>query len=283
MMILSGASSLSAFRRQKLLYKLQSAVPLVTSVSAEYIHIADLNEPLTSDESKTLEALLQYGPKEQDVDKAGVLLLVVPRPGTISPWSSKATDIVHNCGLKNVLRVERGIAYYLQADTSLSDNQLMILGELLSDRMVEAVLTDFAQAESLFSHEQPAPVSVVDVLDGGAETLRLANVSLGLALADDEVDYLVASFRDLGRNPSDAELMMFAQANSEHCRHKIFNAEWTIDNVKQEHSLFKMIRQTHEANPGNVLSAYHDNAAVMAGFNGARFFTARTSGSARVG
>ncbi|MDB9977791.1 phosphoribosylformylglycinamidine synthase, partial [Porticoccaceae bacterium] len=212
MMILSGASSLSAFRRQKLLYKLQSAVPLVTSVSAEYIHIADLNEPLTSDESKTLEALLQYGPKEQDVDKAGVLLLVVPRPGTISPWSSKATDIVHNCGLKNVLRVERGIAYYLQADTSLSDNQLMILGELLSDRMVEAVLTDFAQAESLFSHEQPAPVSVVDVLDGGAETLRLANVSLGLALADDEVDYLVASFRDLGRNPSDAELMMFAQA-----------------------------------------------------------------------
>ncbi|MFQ3287728.1 MAG: phosphoribosylformylglycinamidine synthase, partial [Porticoccaceae bacterium] len=202
----------------------------------------------------------------------GVLLLVVPRPGTISPWSSKATDIVHNCGLKNVLRVERGIAYYLQADTSLSDNQLMILGELLSDRMVEAVLTDFAQAESLFSHEQPAPVSVVDVLDGGAETLRLANVSLGLALADDEVDYLVASFRDLGRNPSDAELMMFAQANSEHCRHKIFNASWTIDGVDQQHSLFGMIRNTNAVNGDNVLSAYSDNAAVVAGSQGGRFY-----------
>ncbi|MCS5593093.1 MAG: phosphoribosylformylglycinamidine synthase, partial [Porticoccaceae bacterium] len=272
MMILSGASSLSAFRRQKLLYKLQAAVPLVTSVSAEYVHIADLNEPLTSDESKTLEALLQYGPKEQDVDKDGMLLLVVPRPGTISPWSSKATDIVHNCGLKNVLRVERGIAYYLQSNTSLSDNQLMILGELLSDRMVEAVLTDFTQAESLFSHEQPAPVSVVDVLDGGAETLRLANVSLGLALADDEVDYLVASFRDLGRNPSDAELMMFAQANSEHCRHKIFNASWTIDGVDQQHSLFGMIRNTNAVNGDNVLSAYSDNAAVVASSQGGRFY-----------
>ncbi|MBT7750952.1 MAG: phosphoribosylformylglycinamidine synthase, partial [Porticoccaceae bacterium] len=252
MMILSGASSLSAFRRQKLLSKLQAAVPLVTSVSAGYIHIADLNEPLTSDDFNTLEALLQYGPKEQEVDKGGVLLLVVPRPGTISPWSSKATDIVHNCGLKNVLRVERGVAYYLQTDTSFSDSQLMILGELLSDRMVEAVLTDFAQAESLFSHEQPAPVSVVDVLDGGAETLRLANVSLGLALADDEVDYLVASFQDLGRNPSDAELMMFAQANSEHCRHKIFNASWTIDGVDQQHSLFGMIRNTNAVNGDNV-------------------------------
>jgi phosphoribosylformylglycinamidine synthase len=272
MMILSGASSLSAFRRQKLLSKLQAAVPLVTSVSAEYIHIADLSEALTTDESSTLEALLQYGPKEQNVDKGGMLLLVVPRAGTISPWSSKATDIVHNCGLKNVLRVERGIAYYLQANASFSDKQLKILGELLSDRMVEAVLTDFSQAESLFSHEQPAPVKVIDVLDGGVETLRLANVSLGLALADDEVDYLVASFRDLGRNPSDAELMMFAQANSEHCRHKIFNASWTIDGVDQENTLFGMIRNTNAVNGDNVLSAYSDNAAVIANSQGGRFY-----------
>ena len=146
------------------------------------------------------------------------------------------------------------------------------MGELLSDRMVEAVLSDLSQAEALFSHEEPSPLTLVDVIGGGADALRLANVNLGLALADDEIDYLVNSFKDLERNPSDTELMMFAQANSEHCRHKIFNASWTIDEVNQEHSLFGMIRNTNALNGDNVLSAYSDNAAVVVGSDGGRFY-----------
>jgi phosphoribosylformylglycinamidine synthase len=272
MMILSGAPSLSAFRRQKLLAKLQASEASINSVSAEYVHFVEVREPLGSSEVETLEALLTYGPSHEHTDNRGKLLLVVPRPGTISPWSSKATDIVHNCGLESVVRVERGTAYYIDSDKILSDQQLAAVGELLSDRMVEAVLSDLSQAEALFSHEEPSPLTLVDVIGGGADALRLANVNLGLALADDEIDYLVNSFKDLERNPSDTELMMFAQANSEHCRHKIFNASWTIDEVNQEHSLFGMIRNTNALNGDNVLSAYSDNAAVVVGSEGGRFY-----------
>jgi len=272
MMILSGAPSLSAFRRQKLLAKLQASEASINSVSAEYVHFVEVREPLGSSEVETLEALLTYGPSHEDANNRGKLLLVVPRPGTISPWSSKATDIVHNCGLESVVRVERGTAYYIDSDKILSQQQLAAVGELLSDRMVEAVLSDLSQAEALFSHEEPSPLTLVDVIGGGADALRLANVNLGLALADDEIDYLVNSFKDLERNPSDTELMMFAQANSEHCRHKIFNASWTIDEVNQEHSLFGMIRNTNALNGDNVLSAYSDNAAVVVGSEGGRFY-----------
>ena len=272
MMILSGAPSLSAFRREKLLTKLRESDTSIQSVCAEYVHFAELSKPLTSAETITLEALLSYGPSQQDADKSGQLVLVVPRPGTISPWSSKATDIAHNCGLESVVRLERGIAYYVEAATLLSEQQLAAIGELLRDRMVESVFGELSQARALFSHDLPTPLSLVDVVNGGSNALKVANVSLGLALADDEIDYLVANFVDLGRNPSDAELMMFAQANSEHCRHKIFNASWTIDGIEQQHSLFGMIRNTNAVNGDNVLSAYSDNAAVVVGTSGGRFY-----------
>jgi phosphoribosylformylglycinamidine synthase len=272
MMILSGAPSLSAFRREKLLTKLRESDASIQSVCAEYVHFAEITKPLTPSETTTLQALLTYGPSEQDVDTGGQLILVAPRPGTISPWSSKATDIAHNCGLKNVVRLERGIAYYIEAPVPLSQQQLSAVGELLSDRMVESVFEELSQASALFSHDLPKPLSLVDVVSGGQTALKTANVSLGLALADDEIDYLVANFIDLQRNPSDAELMMFAQANSEHCRHKIFNASWTVDGVDQQYSLFDMIRNTNSVNGDNVLSAYSDNAAVVVGTSGGRFY-----------
>ena len=272
MIIISGAPALSAFRRRKLLVSLKQAVPSITDVVAEFQHFADLSAPLSDDDLETLKALMQYGPAEQPVSSTGQLLVVVPRPGTISPWSSKATDIAHNCGLDHVVRIERGTAFYIEASESLSEQQLQQVGDLLHDRMVETVLTDLQQAESLFLQHQPAPLTEVDIMTGGVAALKEANISLGLALADDEIDYLVASFQGLERNPTDAELMMFAQANSEHCRHKIFNASWTLDGEDQPNSLFGMIRNTYKLGGENVLSAYSDNAAVVAGSTGGRFY-----------
>ena len=277
MIIISGAPALSAFRQRKLLVSLKQVVPSITDIKAEYQHFAEISAPLSNSDTNTLEALMQYGPMEQAVSSAGQLLLVVPRPGTISPWSSKATDIAHNCGLDAVVRIERGTAYYIQAGESLSEQQLKQVGDLLHDRMVETVFTDLHQAQSLFVQHQPAPLTEVDIMSGGVEALKEANISLGLALADDEIEYLVASFQGLNRNPTDAELMMFAQANSEHCRHKIFNASWTLDGEDQPNSLFGMIRNTHKLGGENVLSAYSDNAAVVAGSTGGRFYPDPTS------
>ena len=272
MIIISGAPALSAFRHRKLLVSLKQAVPSITDVKAEYQHFAETSAPLSSNHNHTLEALMQYGPMEHAFSASGQLLLVVPRPGTISPWSSKATDIAHNCGLDAVVRIERGTAYYIESSESLSEQQLKQVGDLLHDRMVETVLTDLQQAQTLFVQHQPAPLTEVDIMTGGVEALKEANISLGLALADDEIEYLVASFNGLKRNPTDAELMMFAQANSEHCRHKIFNASWTLDGEDQPNSLFGMIRNTHKLGGENVLSAYSDNAAVVAGSMGGRFY-----------
>jgi len=270
MLQLRGAPALSSFRRQKLLAELQAQVPAVTGLYGEFMHFADISATLSGADSQVLEAILQYGPSVQAEAPQGQLILVVPRPGTISPWSSKATDIAHNCGLNSVLRLERGVAYYLSG--SLSSEQLAQCATLLHDRMVESVLTDLAQAEALFRHDQPAPMTQVDVLGGGRAALAQANVELGLALAEDEIDYLVASFNDLQRNPTDVELMMFAQANSEHCRHKIFNADWVVDGEAQSHSLFKMIKNTYACGGEGVLSAYADNAAVIEGFVAGRFY-----------
>lgn len=272
MIIHSGAPSLSAFRRQKLLSSLQEVVPVVTAVSAQFMHFAETSTALPESDQLIFDALMTYGPKAEQDCLEGILMIVVPRPGTISPWSSKATDIAHNCGLDAVVRVERGTAYRISSSETLYEAQLQQLRELLSDRMVETVFADLQDAQALFTHHQPKPVTQVDILAGGAGALKLANVELGLALADDEIDYLVASFEELQRNPSDAELMMFAQANSEHCRHKIFNASWTIDGVEQDHSLFGMIRNTNNVGGENVLSAYSDNAAVVAGTEAGRFY-----------
>ncbi|PLY13941.1 MAG: phosphoribosylformylglycinamidine synthase [Sedimenticola sp.] len=273
MLSLRGAPALSDFRLKKLEQRLQDAVGRAVSVYAEFMHFAELEQSLDFDEEAILERLLRYGPRLSVHQPEGELVLVVPRPGTISPWSTKATDIAHNCGLSKVARLERGIAYYLSTDSLLSDSEKQAAITVLRDRMTESVYSDINDAETLFQHAEPRPFSTVDVVGGGRPALERANLELGLALSDDEIDYLVESFQALKRNPTDVELMMFAQANSEHCRHKIFNADWIIDGKPQDKSLFKMIRNTTEQSPQNVLSAYKDNAAVMTGFEGERFIT----------
>jgi len=272
MLVLRGAPALSAFRHDKLLSALKSRITQITGVYGEFMHFADLEQELSATEQETLERILRYGPKAKVEEPSGQLVLVVPRPGTISPWSSKATDIAKNCGLQGVKRLERGTAYFVQSEQPLNDAELAEVKAELHDRMVEAALSSIDEASSLFREEQPAPLTTVDILAGGRDALVVANTELGLALADDEIDYLVSSFNDLGRNPTDVELMMFAQANSEHCRHKIFNASWDIDGEAQDKSLFAMIRNTNEMGGENILSAYSDNAAVMVGSEAGRFF-----------
>ncbi|MCB1702030.1 MAG: phosphoribosylformylglycinamidine synthase [Halioglobus sp.] len=276
MLTLRGAPVLSDFRLDKLAQKLALIHPGIQLLHTEYVHFAELRNPLAAAEQQVLESLLEYGPgysggSPDSLEKAS-LRLVVPRPGTISPWSSKATDIAHNCGLGAVVRLERGVAWYFHLPQSLSATQRAAVDTLVHDRMTESVLDTLDAPEQLFRHASPAPLSTVDILGGGREALAAADRSLGLALADDEIDYLVESFIALGRNPSDVELMMFAQANSEHCRHKIFNASWSIDGEQQQHSLFGMIRNTNELGGQNVLSAYSDNAAVVAGHCAGRFY-----------
>ncbi len=272
MLILPGASALSQFRAQKLLHECQEIVPEIKQLHAEYVHFSKLEGELSDDQLKVLKTLLTYGPKRSEVSHSGELILVTPRPGTISPWSTKATDIAHNCGLQQIQRLERGVAYYLKADSPVSEADIQKLLPKLYDRMTQIVLRDLQQAECLFQSHQPKSVLSVDIQNSGKAALVTANKELGLALADDEIDYLVERFQKLGRNPNDIELMMFAQANSEHCRHKIFNASWSIDGIEQSSSLFNMIRNTHKLNPDGVLSAYSDNAAVMEGSTAGRFF-----------
>jgi len=277
MEILRGSPALSAFRITKLLSRCQDAQLPVSDIYAEYVHFADVSAPLSAEEHAKLQRLLRYGPSLAEHAPAGRLLLVTPRPGTISPWSSKASDIAHNCGLKQVVRLERGLAFYVKAP-ALTESQWQQLAALLHDRMMETVFSELQQAEQLFAHHQPAPYQAVDVLGEGRSALEQANVRLGLALAQDEIDYLLNAFTGLGRNPTDIELYMFAQANSEHCRHKIFNADWIIDGQQQPKSLFKMIKNTFEQTPDYVLSAYKDNAAVMEGSQVGRFFAAPGNG-----
>ncbi|MGL5038981.1 MAG: hypothetical protein ACRC6D_02480, partial [Aeromonas sp.] len=251
----------------------------IVDLYAEYVHFADVATPLSPPERARLGQLLQpgtqAGPLIPSPLPSALLFLVTPRPGTISPWSSKATNIAHNCGLTQVKRLERGIAYYLTIKGvpdlgELSMAQRRAIAAVLHDPMMEVVFADMSEASALFAHHGPRPCSQINVLEGGRAALAKANVALGLALADDEIDYLVENFTKLGRNPNDIELYMFAQANSEHCRHKIFNANWTIDGKEQPKSLFKMIKHTFAQTPDHVLSAYKDNAAVMEGSLGGR-------------
>ncbi|MCL9669698.1 phosphoribosylformylglycinamidine synthase [Citrobacter sp. MNAZ 1397] len=277
MEILRGSPALSAFRINKLLARFQAARLPVSNIYAEYVHFADVKDRLNEEELTRLQRLLKYGPNLSSHTPSGKLLLVTPRPGTISPWSSKATDIAHNCDLGKINRLERGVAYYVDAPT-LTEAQWTSVAAELHDRMMETVFTAEADAARLFEHHQPAPVQSVDLLGEGRQALIDANVRLGLALAEDEIDYLQDAFSRLGRNPNDIELYMFAQANSEHCRHKIFNADWVIDGEQQPKSLFKMIKNTFEKTPDYVLSAYKDNAAVMEGSEVGRFFADHETG-----
>jgi phosphoribosylformylglycinamidine synthase len=226
MLTLAGASALSRFRLQRLLRQLQLVDPAVQAVQARYLHFVELDGALDAIERQRLEGLLDYGCAEPDMPCEGALFLVVPRPGTISPWSSKATDIARNCGLARVRRLERGIAYYVDSGASGDDGWRARIAAPLHDRMVESVLAGTEEAARLFLHEAPRELRFVDILGGGRAALASANREFGFALADDEIDYLCERFAALGRNPTDVELMMFAQANSEHCRHKIFNASW---------------------------------------------------------
>ena len=270
MLILRGAPALSAFRHGKLLEQLTSKVPAVTGLYAEFAHFAEVTGVLTADEEQVLARLLKYGPSVPVQEPSGRLFLTIPRFGTISPWSSKASDIARNCGLAKIQRIERGLAYYVSGELNAAEAQQV--ADVLHDRMTQLVLDNLEGAAALFSHAQPKPLTAVDILGGGRAALEKANVELGLALAEDEIDYLVTSFNGLGRNPHDIELMMFAQANSEHCRHKIFNASWDIDGQSQEKSLFGMIKNTYQMHNEGVLSAYKDNASVIVGNVAGRFF-----------
>ncbi|HEY4158896.1 MAG TPA: phosphoribosylformylglycinamidine synthase [Polyangiaceae bacterium] len=268
MLVLRGSAARSAARLMRLLARLRERNSSISAVDARFVHFVALEGTLASADVDKLDRLLRYGPRSEAPAVAGRSFWVVPRLGTISPWASKATDIAHICGLATVERIERGIVYTLSG--AIADERALL--GALHDRMTESVLQSEADAAGLFKHAEPRPLGMIDALGEGRGALERANLELGLALSEDEIEYLLESFRRLGRNPNDVELMMFAQANSEHCRHKIFNADFVIDGEKQAASLFKMIRRTTEASPDGVLSAYRDNAAVIEGSRAGRFF-----------
>ncbi len=281
MLILPGSPVLSAFRQNKLSERTAAAGPGTEVLASQYLHFVDTAGVPDESANAVLRSLLQYGAAdaalpallEGNPDAGIELVVVVPRPGTLSPWSSKATDIAHHCGLSAVVRrIERGSAFLLSLPEALSAAERHAVKRCLYDRMTESLLARREDAGVLFAESEPRPLTSVDVIRGGEAALQAANTRLGLALAADEVAYLVESFQDLGRNPTDVELMMFAQANSEHCRHKIFNATWTLDGCSQPHSLFDMIRNTYRCGGQDVLSAYSDNAAVVRGPRAERFF-----------
>ncbi|KAJ3045638.1 hypothetical protein HDV00_007762 [Rhizophlyctis rosea] len=315
MLLLPGSAALSEFRRARLLTEIKAACPAVSDIKTYYVHLIRPAEAFPTDQNSQqftelrdlLLTLLRYGSirdnthsaeEEQlrqslvnqgTTDGAGAwkTLLVLPRPGTISPWSSKATDIARTCGLGNyVKRIERGVVYFVQTanGAAISEQDLSRFVDSMHDRMTQVVLRQVPDSTQIFSQGEPGPLKSVPLLaavkDGKnpREVLAAANKEWGLALAEDEIDYLVQAFLhpqeagEVPRDPTDVELMMFAQVNSEHCRHKIFRASWTIDGKDQDHSLFDMIRNTYKLHPSHVLSAYSDNAAVLVGPKGTRFF-----------
>jgi phosphoribosylformylglycinamidine synthase len=285
MLILPGSNALSAFRSQRLLTQLQTVAPTIAAVQARFYHFIDASSPLSTADTERLAAMLTYGEPVPETRYEGVTeeFFVIPRLGTISPWASKATDIAHNCGMAHIHRIERGVAFTvvlksgilgtgLGAPKKLAAEEVQGVSALLHDRMTETVLRSADEAQALFTELEGRPLESVDILGAGRSALERANADMGLALADDEIDYLLDAFTRVQRNPTDVELMMFAQANSEHCRHKIFNAEWTIDGVKQDKSLFAMIRNTHQLQPKGTIVAYSDNSAIMEGAEVLRFY-----------
>ena len=275
MFSLLGAPALSQFRLDQLRHALQGADARVVGVSARHIHFVDAPAELDENQLELLGRLLTYGPRPHRQPDRGLRVLVTPRVGTVSPWSSKATDIAHVCGLTGIRRLERGTLYFIdaEADAALSPAELVRLGALLHDRMTESVWAgEGVEPDGLFHAAAARPLRSVPLGADGHGALARANADWGLALSADEIDYLVTAFGRLGRDPTDVELMMFAQANSEHCRHKIFNADFVVDGVPQPLSLFAMIRATYARNGAGVLSAYRDNAAVIEGSTAVRFF-----------
>jgi phosphoribosylformylglycinamidine synthase len=266
MFIVAGAPALSTFKQRQLLSRLANIAP-ITAVDSQFVYFFDTS--LDDQQLKAAVGLLNDGQTfvVQTKDADSVQLLVTPRLGTISPWSSKATDIFKNCDVP-LHRLERGTLYTLHGVNSLSKE----LNAVLHDRMTETVFAEIEHAEKLFHVTEPKPLNSIDILGRGRDALIEANQEFGFALSIDEIDYLTDAFTRLSRNPNDIELMMFAQANSEHCRHKIFNAEWTVNGEKQPLSLFQMIKNTYKKSPENVLSAYKDNASVIVGTTASRFY-----------
>jgi phosphoribosylformylglycinamidine synthase len=274
---LLGEPALSDFRKRKLVGRLAEISGLKAAIEARFVYLLESEKTLKSTDITRLQDLL-HGEFTPELDSQD-LHLIVPRLGTQSPWSSKATDIARRCGLESVQRIERGVAFYVPGSALLSPHGLARLRGLLHDRMTQSVLDSLADARELFIHNDPARLKRIALGHDGESALKAADRDLGLALSEDEIDYLLAAFGAMGRDPTDAELMMFAQANSEHCRHKIFNAKWIVDGESKKQSLFGMIRNTHARSPDGVLSAYHDNSAVLAGPAGERFFIDPRSGS----
>ena len=274
---LLGEPALSDFRKRKLVRRLAGISGLKAELEAHFVYLVESEASLGGQDITSLQDLL-HGEFSSEL-RNGDLLLVVPRLGTQSPWSSKATDIARRCGLDSVQRIERGIAYFVPGSDHLDPDERVRLKGMLHDRMTQSVLDSLADAHELFIHNDPALLRRIALSDEGSDALRAADRDLGLALSEAEIDYLLEAFRAMGRDPTDAELMMFAQANSEHCRHKIFNAQWILDGDRKENSLFSMIRNTHARSPDGVLSAYHDNSAVLAGPRGERFFIDPGSGA----
>ncbi|MDD5181394.1 MAG: phosphoribosylformylglycinamidine synthase, partial [Gallionellaceae bacterium] len=281
----AGKAALSSFRLEKLRIALKASTPNVSLVDTRHWYFVELQSALPEQQSALLDRLLGLDDTASEPDGSAKMqrLLVVPRLGTISPWSSKATDIAQHCALPMITRIERGMAYYFKTRNgkALSEAECKAVLPLLHDRMTESVVTDFdGVAERIFTHGEPQPLSTVDILGGGSAALEAANRELGLALSADEIDYLVENFQKLKRNPTDVELMMFAQANSEHCRHKIFNADWVIDGEQQAISLFGMIRNTHKLHPQGTVVAYSDNSSVIEGAVVERFYPRADGGYA---
>ena len=270
-LIMGGAQALSAFRLQKLLASLKALVPAVRSVECAFVHFVETFLTPGAQEQAVLEALLTYGGPRASVTE-GQLFLVIPRIGTISPWSSKATDIARNCGLADIRRIERGTVFYVNSAGGLSESARDAIGLAIHDPMTETVRSTLAGADELFVAQTPQPLAVVPVITEGKAALARANKTMGLALSVDEIEYLFDYFQRIGRDPTDVELMMFAQANSEHCRHKIFNASWSIDGDVKNQTLFGMIRNTEVVSPRGTIVAYSDNSSVMQGATIERFF-----------
>lgn len=275
---LNGARALSDFRAARVLAALQRVSSNIEAVSGRFVHFVHASRELTKAEEERLASLLTYGDAAEDV-RADLAFMVVPRLGTISPWASKATDIVKNCGIEGVLRVERGTVYSLALKAPLTEEEAAQAAGVLHDRMTESVVARDFPAENLFVELEGRPMATVALVEEGRPALERVNVEMGLALSPDEIDYLTDAFTKIGRNPTDVELMMFAQANSEHCRHKIFNARWTVDGEEREETLFGMIRRTHKMAPQGTITAYADNAAIFEGAEVTRLYPRPGSGN----
>ena len=275
---LNGARALSDFRAARLLASLKRVSTHVEAVSGRFAHFVHAARPLTDAEKARLASLLDYGDPAEDV-RGDLTFMVVPRLGTISPWASKATDIVKNCGIEGVHRVERGTVFSLALTGAVTEEEKQALAACLHDRMTESVVAADFPPEKLFVELEGRPMASVALVEEGRPALERANVEMGLALSEDEIDYLTNAFTKAGRNPTDVELMMFAQANSEHCRHKIFNAKWTIDGEEREETLFGMIRRTHKMAPQGTITAYADNAAIFEGAEVSRLYPRPGSGN----